>query len=114
MSKDLYNQYRAAVSMNEYLKEENARLKSGAYKDEELSAMKEKYDKMCDAYYRGFPISEKEDEKIREWAEKMMGGADLKINSARFHYEFYPTGLGTVGYVIDALTGKKFCFQETG
>lgn len=108
---DLYNQYRAAESRNEYLEKENARLKSDAYKDEELSAMKEKYDKIRDDYHRGFPISENEMAKIHEWQDKIIGGVDMKINGTRFHYEFHPTELGTIGYVVDSITGEKFCFR---
>lgn len=111
---ELYNHYRSVVSTNEYLGSENERLKSEAYKDEELSTMKEKYDKMRDDYYRGFPISEKEMAKIHEWQDKIIGGVDMKINGTRFHYEFYPTPLGVSGKVVDNITGEKFEFQEIG
>lgn len=111
---NLYNQFRAVKLRNEALELENERLKSSSYKDEELAKMKEKYNKMESDYYRGFPITEKEMSKIHEWQDKIIGGVDMKINGARFHYEFYPTGLGTAGYVIDNLTGEKFEFQEIG
>ena len=111
---DLYNQYRAIDLRNKYLEEENTRLKTDAYKDEEVAKMKKMYDSMSADYYRGFPISKEEDEKIREWEEKLIGDVDMKINSARFYYEFYPTPLGTAGYVIDGITGEKFCFKEIG
>ena len=109
---DLYNQYRALDLRNKYLEEENARLKTGVYKDEEIAKMKKMYDSMSADYYRGFPISKEEDEKIREWEEKLISGVDMKINFTRFHYEFYPTGLWIVGYVIDDFTGEKFKFRD--
>ena len=114
--KRIYDHYRKVVNENEYLRKENERLKSEAYKDEELSKMKEKYEQMSKDYYRGFPISEEEDKKINEWIEKQMekvpgiGGA----SGGRFTYQFTPTGLGTVGTIIDGFTGDKFTFQELG
>jgi len=108
----LYNQFRAVKKRNEYLEEENARLKSDAYKEEELAKMKKTYESMKADYYRGFPITEEEDKKITEWEDKIIGGIDMKINAARFHYEFYPTGLGTVGYVINDFSGEKFKFRD--
>ena len=113
----LYDHYRDVYNQNEWLRKENERLKSEAYKDEELSKMKESYEKMKKEYYLGFPISEKEDKKIREWINKQTEGQDFRKASGgaiggRFHYEFIPTSIGTIGTVIDGLTGEKFTFQE--
>ena len=68
---ELYDHYRSISNRNEYLLEENKGLKSEAYKDEELSKMKAQYDKMNADYYRGFPISENENNKINEWIDKI-------------------------------------------
>ena len=111
---NVYAQFRDVSSTNKYLREENERLKSEKYKDEELSKMKEKYEQMNKDYYRGFPISEEEDKKINEWIEKQMekhpsGRATI---GGRFTYEFFPTSIGTAGSIIDGLTGDKFTFQE--
>ena len=54
----------------EYLKEEIKKLKDENWKDNELQSMKEQYDKMREDYYRGFPISKKEKEKIDAWMDK--------------------------------------------
>ena len=111
----LYDHYRAVINSNEYLREENKRLKNEQYKDEELDKMKKDYERMKDAYYRGFPISKEEDKKIKKWMDNIIAdGPDMKINSARFHYEFYPTALGIVGTVIDNITKQKFEFQSLG
>jgi len=110
----LYDHYRSVYNQNEWLRKENERLKSETYKAEELSKMKEKYDQMSNDYYRGFPISEKEEKKIQEWKEKQLekhpgiGG----VSGGRFRYEFVPTGLGTVGTIIDGFTKEKFTFQD--
>ena len=109
---ELYDHYRVIARRNEYLEEENKRIKSEKYKDEELSKMKAEFERMKADYYRGFPISEEEEKKIREWEDKHVAGADMKINSARFFYEFYPTPLGIVGVVKDSLSGDKFEFQS--
>ena len=114
--KRIYDHYRKVVNENEYLRKENERLKSEAYKDEELSKMKEKYDQMSKDYYRGFPISEKEEKKIDEWIEKQMEKhpSGRSTIGGRFTYEFFPTSIGTDGSIIDGLTGDKFNFQELG
>lgn len=111
---ELYDHYRVIERRNEYLRNENARLKDEAYKDEELAKMKESHDKMSEDYYRGFPISEEEDKKIKKWEDKMIethpgnGGAI----GGRFRYEFIPTGVGTIGTVIDTFTGGRFNFRD--
>ena len=112
----LYDHYRDVYNQNEWLRKENERLKSETYKDEELTKMKEMYDKMKKEYYLGFPITEEEHKKIKEWIDKQMkkhpgsGGAI----GGRFTYEFLPTGVGTAGTIIDSFTGDKFTFQELG
>jgi hypothetical protein len=114
--KRIYDHYRKVVNENEYLRKENDRLKSEAYKDEELSKMKEKYDQMSKDYYRGFPISEKEEKKINEWIKQQMEKhpSGRSTIGGRFTYEFFPTSIGTAGSIIDGLTGDKFNFQELG
>ena len=90
--KRIYDHYRKVVNENEYLRKENDRLKSEAYKDEELSKMKEKYDQMSKDYYRGFPISEEEEKKINEWIEKQIEKhpSGRSTIGGRFTYEFFP------------------------
>lgn len=112
----VYDHYRNVCRQNDYLRKEIEKVKSEKYADEELSKMKEKYDRMSKDYYRGFPISEKEDKKIKEWIEGQMkknpsiGGAI----GGRFRYEFIPTGVGTAGTIIDSFTEDRFNFQELG
>lgn len=110
----IYDHYRAVTSRNEYLEKENERLKSEAYKDEELAKMKKEYEKMKADYLRGFSISEKEDKEIKEWEKKMIekcpgNGGTI---GGRFHYEFIPTGIGDIGTVFDSFTREKFTFRE--
>ena len=113
---DLYDQFRSVESQNEYLREENKRLKSENYKDEELSKMKEEYERMKEDYYRGFPISEEEHKKIKEWMESLPEVPLSKMGAigGRFTYEFYPTSIGVSGTIRDSISGKSFNFQELG
>ena len=104
----------------EYLEEEIKKLKDENWKDNELQSMKEEYDKMREDYYRGFPISKEEKEKIKEWINKHekekhprskmdypRGGA---IGGC-YSYHFVPTSIGTFG-TIECTCGEKFTFQE--
>ena len=112
----VYDHYRSVCNRNDYLKKEIEKVKSEKYADEELSRLKSEYDKMKSDYYRGFPISEEEDKNIKEWIKNQqeknpgIGGA----TGGRFTYKFTPTGLGTVGTIIDGFTGDEFTFQELG
>lgn len=113
--KRIYDHYRSVVNENEYLRKENERLKSEAYKDEELSTMKERYDKMKSDYYRGFPISEKENERIKDWINNLTKDeVPTKIGAigGRFTYRFTPTSIGIIGTIEDSITGEKLTFQE--
>lgn len=111
---ELYDHYRVILSRNEYLKKEIENIKSDTYKDEQLTQMKEKYDKMKTEYQLGFPISEDENKKINAWIDKQNkknsnnGGAI----GGRFHYEFIPTSIGIIGEITDILTNDKFTFRE--
>ena len=103
----VYDHYRIICNRNGYLTKEIEKVKSEKYADEELSKLKSEYDKMKSDYYRGFPISEEEDKNIKEWIKNQqeknpgIGGA----TGGRFTYKFTPTGLGTVGTIIDGFTG---------
>ena len=112
----VYDHYRSVCNRNDYLRKEIEKVKSEKYADEELSRLKSEYDRMKSDYYRGFPISEEEDKNIKEWIKNQqeknpgIGGAA----GGRFTYKFTPTGLGTVGTIIDGFTGDEFTFQELG
>lgn len=104
----------------ERLKEEIKNLKDEHWKDNELQSMKEQYDEMKEDYYRGFPISKEEKEKINAWINKhekekhscsendfSRGGA---IGGC-YCYTFIPTSIGVFGS-IKCSCGEKFTFQE--
>ena len=93
-----------------YLREENERLKSEHYKDEELAKMKEAYDRMKDEYGLGFPISRDEYSAIKTWIEGHHHYTQTAIGGA-YSYEFTPTSIGIVGKV-KCTCGASFTFRE--
>lgn len=107
-----------------YLEAENKKLKEETYKDEELQDMKKQLDRMQDEYWRGFPISEKEEKAIEEWKKKHEEEVHgLKTDYERmkaggccgggYSYHFVPTSIGTSG-VVRCTCGAEFEFQEIG
>jgi len=104
----------------EYLKEEIKNLKDEHWKDNELQSMKEQYNKMRKDYYRGFPISEEESEKINAWIMKHEKEKHLRSENdfprggaigGSYTYHFTPTSIGVFGS-IQCSCGEKFTFQE--
>lgn len=104
-----------------YLENENKQLKDEAYSSSEMKTMKEELEQMEKDYYRGFPISEEENDKIQNWihkhdeekhhAKNLEDRLKLEgVSGGRFTYKFIPTTLGTIGY-IRCSCGDEFCFK---
>ena len=112
----LYNHYRWVSARIEHLEKENKKLKSDAYKDEELAKMKSEYDRMKEDYFLGFPISKEQREKIKEWQGKIIDKYPTGKTAigGRFKYIFYPTSIGTSGEIKDNISGEVFEFQKLG
>lgn len=94
------------------LREENNRLRDEAYKDSELQMMKRKMQAMQEELNRGFPITEDEDTKIREWIEKHLTKRHKLIVNGRFKYEFQDFAEVSVGSVVCAECGESFTFRQ--
>lgn len=106
-----------------YLEEENKKLKEDNYKDTELQNIKQQLEKMKKDYWRGFPISEYEENTIENWKKKHneevhgytkeMRMKAEGVSGGRYSYHFVPTALGTSG-IIRCSCGAEFEFQEIG
>lgn len=105
-----------------YLEEENKKLKDEHYKDSEMQRMEAELEKAKDDLYRGFPISEEEEKRIKEWQDKhdaeVHGLKTLKERvhaggciGGRYTYHFVPTSIGVIGSV-KCNCGAEFVFQD--
>lgn len=94
------------------LREENKRLMEESYKDSELQMMKSKCKAMQEDLRRGFPITEDEDTKIREWIEKHLTKRHKLIVNGRFKYEFQDFAEVSVGSVVCTECGESFTFRQ--
>lgn len=92
----------------EYLQNENNRLKDEHYKDEELKRLQEKIESLQSNCRRGFPISEKDQEKI----DKIREEHKKKCPHCGFDYLFIPTSIVTFGYVKCDVCGEEIKFAE--
>ena len=61
---------------------------------------------------RGFPITEDEDTKIREWIEKHLTKRHKLIVNGRFKYEFQDFAEVSVGSVVCTECGESFTFRQ--
>lgn len=99
-------EYESLLETVSRLQEENEKLKTEVFKDEELKRMKERLDTAQEDLRRGFPISKITDKKIMAWCEQheRQKHWDSKNNcptssgaiGGRFSYSFIPTGIGTL------------------
>ena len=95
----------------EMLRVENDKLKTGIWREEEMSRLKSKYDKMEKEYHRGFPISEQEQEVISQFIAEHR--ADYGAICGGFTYRFVPTSIGVASSIV-ALNGDELVFRELG
>ena len=97
---------------NQYLSEENKKLKEGIWEKEETARLKAEYEKMKHEYYHlGFPITEEEKEKIDEWSKTHECTTRGTRAQGYRTFLFSPTELGIVGKV-KCSCGKTFIFRE--
>lgn len=91
-----------------YLEEVNKKLKDKAYADGRLKEMQEQLDRMKGDYYRGFPISERDEKVIADWKtahEKVHVGGH-GASGGKYSYTFVPTAIGTF-LVVKCSCGEK-------
>ena len=121
--KAMKRRYQDAEVTIERLTEENKRLKSEHYQNEELKRMQAELSTMRRDLYRGFPIEEKTLISVRDWQKEhdisvhAVGDEEKCLTKANvlgpdYVYEFVPTPIGTFGTVKCAACGAKFEFQK--
>ena len=114
----IQRRYKDAEAAIEKLEKENKALKDEHYKDGELQSLQEELTSLKGDLSRGFPISEEEQEKIREWQRKHEKeahgateekGCSTKIGAigGKYTYEFIPTSIVTF-CSIKCTCGAKF------
>lgn len=119
---ELKNRFDRQEDRIKYLEEQNKKIQEKNWAEEKYQKMQSRYEAMQRDYYRGFPISEEEEKKIRVWQEKHdieKHKADTLekrlrlegVSGGRFKYIFTPTSVGTAG-CIQCSCGEKFYFQD--
>mgnify|MGYP004686578547 CR=1 FL=1 len=90
------------------LREENKRLEDEHYKDEELKKLREKIDRLEGDCARGFPITEKEQEKI----DKIRVEHKKTCPLCKFDYVFECYEIVNFGSLKCRICGEEIKFAE--
>lgn len=92
----------------EQLQKENNRLRDEHYKDEELKKLQEKIDHLEGDCVRGFPITEKEQEKI----DKIRVEHKKTCPLCKFDFVFECCGIVNFGSLKCRICGEEIKFAE--
>lgn len=61
-----------------------------------------------------FEITDEEEKLIESWKKLQRKKDDTQYTlGERWGYKFIPTGLGTLVYLIDGVTGEEYCVRGT-
>lgn len=116
----LKEKFLGQLEREEYLTKRIKELENENWKDEELQKMKKEYTEMKEDYFRGFPISKEESERIYAWIKEHeeKKHSRKRMNYPRggaiggcYTYYFTPTSIGVFG-TIKCNCGEEFTFQE--
>lgn len=113
--------YQRSLDTNERLREEIKKLENEHYENEEIQRLTKKLESMQGDLYRGFGITEEDEERIDAWKkeheEEKHGLKTLKQKLAaggaiggRYSYIFLPTSIGVVGRCKCNACGEEFEF----
>jgi hypothetical protein len=98
------------------LAEQNDKLKSEHYKDEELQKLQSTIDALKEENKYGFKITKEEREAVNQWIaehnHKKHQNHHYGTIGGGFTYCFYPTSIGTIGKVKCEKCNDEFIFQE--
>ena len=67
---ELKNRFDRQEDRIKYLEEQNKKIQEKNWAEEKYQKMQSRYEAMQKDYYRGFPISEEEEKKIKAWQKK--------------------------------------------
>lgn len=93
--------------------------------DSRVKEIKAKYDEATKALYRGFGISREESEEITAWKKKHdveqhgLNSLDKRLQAGgaiggRYHYQFVPTSIGTIGTCVCGSCESKAFAEAKG
>ena len=111
--KQVGEQYQEKENEVRELRQKLSNFKAAAYKDSQMAAMKNELKKMSEDYYRGFPVTEEEKDKIKSWIvnheNEKHGGYPMYhgASGGGYVYEFYPTGIGVGGSICCSSCRRK-------
>ena len=111
--KQVGEQYQEKENEVRELRQKLSNFKAAAYKDSQMAAMKNELKKMSEDYYRGFPVTEEEKDKIKSWIvnheNEKHGGYPMYhgVSGGGYAYEFYPTGIGIGGSIYCSSCRRK-------
>ena len=107
----------------EKLKLENERLKNDVYKDSVVKDLEKENKRLKQDCLRGFPITEEQQEMIRDWQIKheaeIHGRKTLEDRlraggaiGGKYTHRFVNTSIGFIGEIVCEECGQTFCFQD--
>lgn len=115
MFSNLKKQFEYNEALIQKLRAENTKLKDEAYKDKELTRLKEQLDDVIQDSLRGFPVTKEESEAIAKWTnshdEQVHNNKLSGAIGGRYKYTFIPTSIGTYASVF-CTCGAEFCFRN--
>lgn len=112
--KEIKKKYDWECNRSKFLMEDLAKIKDEKYKDNEIQKMKHELETMREEYYRGFPISKEEDEKIKAFIKdhNEKHGSYHGCIGGGYFYKFVPTSIGTSGSIVCNRCKEELEFQE--
>ena len=111
IAEQLVERYQYQSEQYELLKEENEKLKSNIWENEEIDKLKSERDLYQKQLSFRFGITEDENEKIKQWISNREDKNTGAIGG-RYEYRFFPTSIGVVCKIVDTTNNESFTFRE--
>lgn len=95
-------------SQSDYWQEEYKKTKDIAYRDKELTTLRERNKELEEKLHNGFGIAKEEKRAITNWRTLHI----KECPNCSLVYSFYPTGIGIAGEITCTICKKKFIFRD--